>query len=367
MPDPRISKLADVLVHYSTAVQPGEWVMVYYHPLAEPLAAEVFRAVLQAGGNPTAKADSDTLIETFYRYSSDDQLTWVTPLGRLAYHEADVAIAITGSTNTRFLSNVDPIKQQKRGEAMGELTKTMMERTAAGDFRWVLTQYPCPAYAQDADMSLGDYQDFVHKACFTDQEDPVAAWQKVHDDQQRICDWLKGKKEVIVKSPHADLSLSIEGRDFFNADGTNNIPSGEVYTSPVEDSAQGWVEFTYPAISLGREVLGARFEIAEGKIIQASAEKNEEFLLAILDTDEGSRMLGEFAIGTNFGIQQFTGSILYDEKIGGSFHLAIGLGFPEIGGKNVSAIHWDFICDIKQDSEIRVDGELLYQDGEFVI
>jgi len=367
MSDPRIKKLADVLVNYSTKVKQGEWVMIYYHPQAEPLAAEVFRAVLQAGGHPTGAVDSDLLLEVLQRYGSDEQLLWVSPIEELAYKKSDVGIVLMGSDNTRYMSSLDPQKQGKRAESQGELLKIMMERTGSGDFRWALTQYPCQSYAQDADMSLTDFEDFIHSAMFTDQEDPVAAWQKVHNEQQKIVDWLKGKKQVTVIGPNADITLSIEGRDFINADGTYNMPSGEVYTSPVEDSAKGWIEFTYPAIHLGREVTGIRFEIEKGKVIKATADKNEEFLLEILDTDEGSRMLGEFAIGTNSGIQEFTGSILYDEKIGGSFHVATGLGFPEIGGKNVSAIHWDFICDIKEESEIRVDGELLYKDGKFVI
>jgi aminopeptidase len=341
--------------------------MIYYHPLAESLAAEVYRAVLQAGGHPTSLVDSDQLIEVLHRYGSDDQLLWISPLEDLAYKKADVGIVLMGSDNTRYLSSLDPAKQGKRAESQGELLKILIDRSGSGDFRWVLTQIPCQAFAQDADMSLTDFEDFVHRAMFTDQEDPVAAWQKIHDEQQKIVDWLKGKKLVTVKSPHADLTLSIEGRDFLNADGSQNMPSGEVYTSPVEDSAEGWVEFTYPAVNLGREVTGVRFEIEKGRVVKASADKNEQFLLEMLDTDEGARILGEFAIGTNYGIQHFTGSILYDEKIGGSFHLAVGFGFPEIGGKNVSAIHWDFICDIKEDSEIRVDGELLFKDGKFVI
>lgn len=367
MKDPRFAKLADVLVNYSTRVQPGEWVMIYYHPLAEGLAAEVYRAALQAGGHPTSLVDSELLLEALHRYGSDEQMVWTSPLEELAYKKSDVAIVLMGSDNTRYLSSLDPAKQGKRAESQGELLKIMMDRSAAGDFRWALTQIPCQAYAQDADMSLNDYEDFVHGAMFTDQEDPVAAWNRIHDEQQKVVDWLKGKKQVTVKSPNADLTLSIEGRDFINADGSQNMPSGEVYTSPVEDSASGWVQFTYPAIYLGREVLGARFEIEKGRVVTATAEKNQDFLQAMLDTDEGARVLGEFAIGTNYGIKKFTGSILYDEKIGGSFHLAVGFGFPEIGGKNTSAIHWDFICDIREESEIRVDGELLYQNGKFVI
>jgi aminopeptidase len=367
MLDPRLIKLADVLVQYSTKVKPEEWVAIYYHPLAEEFACEVYRAVLQAGGYPYSAVDSEKMMETKYRYSSDKQLAWVSPVEKLVYNEADVGIVLTASENTRYLNNVDPQKQQKSAEAGAELMKVMMDRTASGDFRWTMTQFPCSAYAQDADMSLTEYRDFVHGATFTDLDDPIAAWQKVHNEQQKIVDWLKGKKQVTVESPNANLTLSIEGRDFINADGTFNMPSGEVYTSPVEDSAEGWVEFTYPAINLGREVTGVRFEIKKGRVVKATAEKNEEFLLAMLDTDEGANVLGEFAIGTNYGIKKFTGSILYDEKIGGSFHVAIGLGFPEVGGKNVSAIHWDFICDIKKDSQIQVDGELLYKDGEFVI
>ena len=367
MSDPRLKKLADVLVRYSTRVQPGEWVMVYYHPRAETLAAEVCRAVLQAGGNPHGQTDSDSLTEALHRHGSDQQLSWISPLDKLAYEKADVGIVLLGSDNTRYLSSLDPARQRVRAEAQGELMKTLVDRSARGDFRWVMTQFPCPAYAQDAEMSLTDYEDFVHRAAFTDREDPIAAWKAIHDQQQRVVNWLQGKKQLVVQSPHADLTLSIEGRDFINADGSQNMPSGEIYTSPVEDSAQGWVEFTFPAIHLGREVTGARFEIEDGRVVKATAEKNQDFLLAMLDMDDGARTLGEFAIGTNYGIQQFTGSILYDEKIGGSFHVAVGLGFPEVGGQNVSAIHWDFICDLRQKSEVRVDGELLYRDGKFVI
>jgi aminopeptidase len=195
----------------------------------------------------------------------------------------------------------------------------------------------------------------------------VKRWQEVHDRQERLIEWLKGKQRLSLRSPNCDLQLSIAGRNFINSDGKNNMPSGEIFTSPVEDSANGWVNFTYPAVYSGREVTGVKFEFKDGKVVQASAEKNEAYLLAMLDSDEGSRYLGEFAIGTNYGIQRFTKSILYDEKIGGSFHLAVGAGFPEVGEVNQSSIHWDFICDIHQDSEIRVDGELFYKDGQFQV
>jgi aminopeptidase len=265
------------------------------------------------------------------------------------------------------MAGVESRKQQRSAQAKQELMKIYMERSASGDLKWTLTNFPCPAYAQDADMSLSDFEDFVYSATYCDREDPIAEWQRIHNEQQKVVDWLKGKKDVTVKSPNVDLSLSIKDRTFINSDGKHNMPSGEVFTGPVEKSVNGWVEFTYPAIEQGKEVTGIRLEFKDGKVVKASAEKNEDFLLAMLDSDEGARYLGEFAIGTNYGIQQFTKSILYDEKIGGSFHLAVGAGYPETGSKNVSSIHWDMICDIQEDSEIKVDGDLLYKDGKFMI
>ena len=367
MSDPRLKKLADLLVNYSVKVQPEEWVLINGHMVAEPLISEVLRAVLEAGGRPQVLMGSDDITEYSLKYANDDQISWIAPTVKLLWDEMDVMIVLQAFDNTRHMAGIDPKKLQLQGQSRQEIMKTYMERSATGDLRWVLTNFPCPAYAQDADMSLREYEDFVYGATYCDQDDPVAEWQRIHDEQQKVVDWLNGKKEVVLKSPNVDLSLSVEGRTFINSDGTNNMPSGEVFTGPVEDSANGWVKFTYPAIEKGKEVTGIRLEFKDGKVVNATAEKNEEFLLAMLDTDEGSRYLGEFAIGTNYGIQKFTKSILYDEKIGGSFHMAVGIGYPETGSKNVSSIHWDMICDVREDSEIHVDGELLYKDGKFMI
>ncbi|TFG49751.1 MAG: aminopeptidase [Anaerolineales bacterium] len=367
MTDPRIGKLADLLVNYSVKVQPKEWVLINGHMTAEPLVSEVLRAVLEAGGRPTVLMGSDNITEYSLKYANEDQIQWIAPTVKMLYEEADVLIALRAFDNTRHMSGVDPKKQQLLGQARQSLMHTYMTRSAAGELKWVLTQFPCSAYAQDADMSLGEYEDFVYGATYCDREDPVAEWQRIHNEQQKVVDWLNGKKEVTVKSPNVDLALSVEGRTFINSDGTNNMPSGEVFTGPVEESANGWVNFTYPAIEQGKEVEGIRLEFKAGKVVNATADKNEDFLLAMLDSDDGSRYLGEFAIGTNYGIKKFTKSILYDEKIGGSFHMALGAGYPETGSKNVSAIHWDMICDVREDSEIRVDGELLYKDGKFMI
>ena len=216
-------------------------------------------------------------------------------------------------------------------------------------------------------MSLRDYENFVYGACYCDREDPVAEWVRVHDEQERVVQWLKGRSQVKVVGPNVDLTLSVKGRTFINSDGKHNMPSGEVFTGPVEDSANGWVRFTYPAVHGGREVEGVELTFEGGKVVKATAKKNEDYLIRMLDIDEGSRYLGEFAIGTNFGIQKFTKNILFDEKIGGSFHMAVGAGYPDTGSQNQSAIHWDMICDMRDSGEIWVDGEQLYKDGVFVI
>ena len=207
----------------------------------------------------------------------------------------------------------------------------------------------------------------MYAATFADQPDPIKCWQEVHDRQQRLVEWLNGKRQVVVRGPNSDLTLSFSGRTFINCDGKENMPDGEIFSGPVENSANGWVRFTYPAIRGGREVEGVQFEFKDGKVIAARANKNEEYLISQLDSDAGSRYLGEFAIGTNYSIKRFTKSILYDEKIGGSIHMAVGSGFPETGSLNESSIHWDFICDMRDNSEILVDGELFYKNGEFQV
>lgn len=367
MTDPRLKKLADILVNYSVKVQPGDWVYINSSIVAVPLMNEVYKKVLQAGGNITSNIYTDDLQELYFLEANNDQLDWVSPTVKQIYEQANVLISLRGAENTRALSGVAPKKQARRAQATRSLQETFMARSATKDLRWVLTDFPCLAFAQDADMSLSDFEDFVYAATYADTDDPVTEWTRIHTEQQKVVDWLKGKKIVTVKSPNADLTLSIEGRTFINADGERNMPSGEVFTGPVEDSANGWVKYTYPAISGGREVEGIYLEFKDGKVVKATAQKNEEFLLTQLETDEGARYLGEFAIGTNYGIQKFTKSILFDEKIGGSFHMALGAGYPETGSVNKSSIHWDMICDIREDSEIRVDGELLYKDGKFQI
>lgn len=367
MTDPRVKKLAATLVHYSVNIQPGDWVMVRGDTIGMPLITEVAREVYRAGGNPTVFLTSDELEFVQFQEASDEQLQWRSPIEDTMMEQINATINIRATANTRNLTNTDPNKQRVRMQSRRDMMQRMMQRAATGDLRWTLTNFPCAAYAQDADMSLSEFEDFVYRATFSDQDDPIAHWQKLHDEQQRYIDWLKGKSEVVVRGPNIDMTLSIAERTFINSDGRKNMPSGEIFTGPVEDSANGWVCFTYPAIRGGREVEGVEFKFEAGKVVEASARKNEDYLLSQLDSDPGARFLGEFAIGTNYGIQQFTKSILYDEKIGGTLHMAVGNGYPETGSKNQSSVHWDFICDMREDSEIRVDGELFYKNGQFCI
>ncbi len=367
MTDLRIEKLADVLVNYSVAVRPGDKVIVQGGALAAPLLRAVYAKVLQAGGHPLMLASLPGTEELLFRYASDEQLQHVPEPVQLVTETYDVRISVRGAANTKALSSVDPAKMVLYNRARAELMKTFMQRSASGELRWTSTLFPTNAYAQDAEMSLSEYEDFVYGACLPDVDDPVGYWHRFSAWQQKIVDWLKGRERVHVIGPETDLHLSVAGRVFINCDGQMNMPDGEVFTGPVEDSVEGHVYFSYPAIYKEREVTGVRLWFEGGKVVKATAEKNEEFLLKMLDTDAGSRYVGEFAIGTNDGITRFTRQILFDEKINGSFHMALGAGWPETGSKNESAIHWDMICDMRAGGEIWVDDDLLYKDGQFVI
>lgn len=367
MTDVRLTRLADLLVNYSTEVKPGQWVGVLGDVAALPALREVYKAVLKAGGNPSLMLSDEYLTRQFIREASDEQIEWLDPAQTLYYEQGDTYIRVSSNTNTRAMTNIPGKRVQQISAARSSWLKTRLQRAAEGTFNWVGTMYPTEASAQEANMSLEEYEDFVYGACFCDREDPVAEWLKISAMQQAKVDWLAGKKQVRVQGPNADLSLSIDGRTFINSDGHHNMPSGEIFTGPVEESVNGWIRFDYPSIVSGRAVKGIELRFEQGKVVSATAEENEELLHAQLNTDAGARYLGEFAIGTNFGIQQFTGSILFDEKIGGTIHCAIGQGYPETGSKNNSAVHWDMICDMRRDSTIHVDDELFYQNGQFVV
>ena len=371
MADPRVEKFAKILVNYCTRIQPGDRVLIEATTAAEPLVRALYLQVLEAGGHPVPLVQFPDMFfpqheDLLTMRGNDAQLDFVPPLQKLAYDQFESRIRIHSTMNTRSQTSIDPARAQRRGRATGLITEPQMRRGAEGSLKWVTTLYPTDAYAQDAEMSFEQYEDFVFRACHAHEEDPVSFWKKVEQEHEKAIKWMDGKGQVALRGPNVDLTLSVKGRKFMNSCGTHNMPDGEIYTGPVEESVNGWVKFTYPANYGGASVEGAELIFSNGRVTTAKADKHQDFLLKTLDSDSGSRFLGEFAIGTNFDIQQFTGNILFDEKIGGSFHMALGAGYPETGSKNKSVIHWDMICDMRKDAEILVDGELFYKNGQFV-
>lgn len=372
MADIRVQNYAKVLVEHSARIVPGDRVLLEGTTAAEPLLRELYIQILEKGGHPHLMMGLPGMMpfsqdEMYLTYAKTDaQLDFVPTFYKLAYEQFESRIRIHSATNTRGQTNADAQKATRRSKALSTITEAQFRRGAEGTFKWVTTLYPTDGYAQDANMSLKEYEDFVFNAVHANEADPVAFWKNVETKQQSAVDFMKGKSQVILRGPNVDLTLSVKGRTFMNSFGTFNMPDGEIYTGPVEDSVNGWVKFTYPANYGGVSVEGAELTFSKGRVERATAEKNEDYLIKTIETDAGSRFLGEFAIGTNFDIQKFTGNILFDEKIGGSFHMALGAGYPETGSKNKSAIHWDMICDMRTDSEILVDGELFYKNGQFV-
>jgi aminopeptidase len=365
--DPRVANLARILVGYSTKVRPGDTCLIEGPSAAEPLIAAVYEEVLRAGGQPVVSLSFEGQQAAYFRNASDEQLDWVSPVSRWAAEESDCRIGVWAETNTRELSQVEPERQTRRRAATRELMQTMMKRASEGEHRWVGTLFPTNAHAADAEMSLVDFEDFYYRACLADDGDPLGVWKRAAEEWHRLAEWVEGHEEVHITAPGTDLRLGIAGRHFIAADGEHNMPDGEFFTGPVEDSAEGEVTFHLPATIGGREVAGVRLRFEAGKVTDASAARGEQYLISMLDTDDGARRLGELGIGTNYGIEHGTRSILLDEKIGGTVHLAVGASYPESGGTNESAVHTDLVCDLRRGGRLEVDGELVQEDGKFLV
>jgi len=366
MRDPRLVKLAEVLVNYSVGVKAEQTVRINGASVAEPLIVELYRAVLKAGGNPLVRMVPDALQEIFYKNASDEQLRYFSPIAIHEVENIDCSIGIWADENTKALTGCDPKKIGMAQAARKPYMEIFMNRAAAKNLRWSGTQYPTQASAQDAEMSLADYEDFVFSAGLLDRPDPVAAWKQVSDRQQRLADLVNGKKDYhVVAANGTDVRMSVANRRWINCDGHENFPDGEVFTGPVIDSVNGQINFSFPAVHHGREVQDVKLTFKDGKVVAASASKGEDFLISMLDTDAGSRFLGECAIGTNYQIKRYTKNTLFDEKIGGTVHFALGAGYPETGNNNQSGLHWDMVVDLRQGGYIEIDGQKISINGKF--
>lgn len=361
-------KYAKVLVEYSVDVQKGDLTLIRTtSPLAQPLVKEIYKQVLLKGGFPIVRCSLDGINELFFKYASDEQLDYIDPMSEVEYDKVKKMISIGAPENVKSMARANSDKMARRSKVTRGLSEKLLNRSASGDLKWVIADFPTNALAQEAKMSLDEYSDFIVNSCYLDLDNPVEKWQEIGAFQEKIAEYLNNTSKLRIVGEKTDITFSTAGRKWISCAGLNNFPDGEIFTSPVEDSANGEIYFDFPAIYRGNESHKIHLWLENGKVIKSEVEKGAEFFESMLNMDEGSRFVGEIAIGTNERVQDVTGNILFDEKIGGSIHMALGASYPETGGKNVSGLHWDIIKNMKNGGQIFADDVLIYQDGKFVI
>jgi aminopeptidase len=351
---------AALLCDWCLEVRPADQVLINTSTLAMPLVRGLHRALLDRKAWPLLRLAPTWLAEDFYRHAAREQLDGFAPIELLEAEHATSSLRIDAPGNVRALAGIDPAAIARAAKARERLREARLAR------RWCGTLWPTPALAQQATMSEADYEEFVARALFLDRPDPLAAWRELSGHQQRLAARLGGAREIRIEAEHTDLVLRVDGRTWINSDGRRNMPSGEIFTGPHEDSASGTIRFTVPSSPGGVEVSGVELTFEEGEVVAARAGTGRAYLEAALATDAGARRLGELGIGTNAGIDRSTGQILLDEKIAGTVHLALGRSYPETGGTNGSALHWDLICDLRAGGRMSADGEVFSENGRFV-
>lgn len=381
MRDQRLDKLADVLVNYSVKVQPGQLVRINGDRVGADLLEAVYEAVLKAGGHPLLRCGIESCQDIFLQSASEEQLKYVNPVNMAEVEHIDASIGLWADNNTKSATRVDPKRSGWASSARKPMFETFMKRAAAAEFpdqypgvkplKWVGTQFPTHASAQDAERSLREYEDFVFKAGYLDHENPAQIWEQIREKQQRVADYLTGKSLIHFEAANGtDLKVNVDDMVWVNCAGESNFPDGEVFTGPnlkhADGGVNGVVRYSFPAVHHGREVHDIELTFKQGRVVDAKASKGLDFLIAMLDQDEGARNLGEIAIGTNYQVTEYTKNTLFDEKIGGTFHAAVGAGYPETGNNNQSGLHWDMVCDLRTSGTITVDGEVISRDGKFV-
>ncbi len=367
MEDLRVARLAELVVGYSLELREGQILRIDGGAGSAPLIVALYRAALARGALPYTNVALDGLAELLVRAGTEEQIAYSSPAQHQEIDTVDAIVTVWGEANTRSFSHAEPDRHQRYLGARRELLNRFWDRITAGEASWCGTQFPNAAHAQDAEMSLFDYERFVYGACHVlGDEDPVEHWRGVAESLGARAAELGGVREVRIVGPDTDLRIVVEGRQWRAAEGRRNMPDGEVFTSPVEDGTEGEIRFTVPAIYNNREAEDVRLRFEGGRVVHAEAARGEEYLKALLEMDEGARFLGEFAFGLNYEIDRFTRNILFDEKIGGTIHTALGAGFAELGGRNRSGLHWDLICDLRADGEVYADGELIWRAGQFL-
>ena len=367
MTDPRVARLGELIVNYSLRLEAGNVVRIDAPPVAEPLAIEIYRAALAAGAHPYVDLQLERLPELLLAEGSDEQLEFVSPISKAEIEQLDAIVTVWSETNTRALTDADPDRHQRLLGASQELAKLRWQRMSAGTLGWLGVLVPTEAHAQDAQMSLAEYERFVFRACHVEEPgDPVEHWLGVREELGARAERLAEARELRIVGPGTDLTVSVEGRRWQAADGHYNMPDGEVYTSPVETATEGEISFAFPALFHGREVADIRLRFEGGEVVEAEASRGREYLDSLLEIDDGARRLGEVAFGLNYEIDRFTQNTLFDEKIGGTMHVALGAAFTDLGGLNNSGLHWDLVCDLRKDGEVYADGELVWRAGHFL-
>jgi aminopeptidase len=364
--DPRVTRLAHVIVDYSLELGAGDLVLIQGPAVAEPLMVELVCASLRAGAVPHVRASVQGVDEAYLAVAGDAQLDYLPDYALEEMNAIDARIAIHAAWNTRELSGIDPAKLARRSRAAQPVMSRFMERSAAGDLRWCVTAYPCDAFAQDADMSLDAYADFIYRAGWLHLDDPAAAWRTYATHLTALAERIAAVSTLRVVAEDTDLTVGVGGRTWIASRGERNFPDGEVFTGPIESATSGDVRFSFPAVMGGREVQDVRLRFEDGRVVRSEAAAGEEYLRQMIALDSGAAVLGEFAIGTNYSVTRFTKQILFDEKIGGTCHMALGAGYPDTGSLNRSGLHWDMVCDLRSGGEIHADGEVIYRDGAFL-
>jgi aminopeptidase len=351
---------AVLVADWCLEVQRGQQILIETTTLALEPAVALHRALLEREAWPLLRLGPGGLEADFYRHARDLHLDGVAPIQLAEYEAADASVRISAPANVHALAGIDPLLVSRRARAQERL------RAARGRRRWCVTIWPTPALAEQAGMSARAYSEFIERALFLDRPDPVAAWAAQRDMQAQVIDRLAPAREIHIETVGTDLRLNVEGRIWINSDGRRNMPSGEVFTGPHEHSGNGVIRFDVPSNGRGADVAGVELTFAQGEVVAARADVGDEHLQAALAIDAGARFLGELGIGTNTGIDRPTGSTLLDEKIAGTVHLALGNSYPETGGTNESALHWDLICDLRKGGRVSVDGDVVSQDGVLV-